>query len=111
VLHTPSVRSASTAATVTIRFRAFTVYKLSRKRRAAALSMGQRPAWAETLDTSKRGLAGSDPGLPQRACRDLIGRRRETGLVGTGWRQAPGVVTADRATLSDKGSRHLVTNL
>ena len=37
-----------------------------------------------------RRLAAGDPDLPRRAHRDLVGRRRDAGLVGAGRRPAPG---------------------
>ena len=37
-----------------------------------------------------RRLAPGDPDVPRRAHRDLVGRRRDAGLVGAGRRQAPG---------------------
>ena len=51
-------------------------------------------------------LAGGDPGLPRRARRDLAGRRREAGLVGSGRRPAPG--GSHRRPGHPAGQGHLV---
>ena len=59
-----------------------------------------------------RRLAAGDPDLPRRAHRDLVGRRREAGLVGAGRLHRRLVVaTADPGTLPDKATWYLATNL
>lgn len=56
-------------------------------------------------------LAGGDPHLPRRAHRDLVGRRRRPGLVGPDGACRLVVSTADPATLPDRATWYLVTDL
>ena len=58
-----------------------------------------------------RRLAAGDPDVPRRARRDLVGRRRDAGLVGPDGARRLVVATADPATLPDKATWYLVTNL
>jgi hypothetical protein len=51
------------------------------------------------------------PGLPRRAHRDLVCRRSGLGLVGTDGARRMVVATAGLATLPDKATWYLVTNL
>ena len=50
-------------------------------------------------------------GLPRRAHRDLVGRRRDAGRLGTRRRRRLVVATTDPATLPEKATWYLVTNL
>jgi len=58
-----------------------------------------------------RRLAGGDLDLPRRAHRDLAGRRRDAGLVGTRRHPAPGGGHRRTGHPADKATRYLVTNL
>ena len=57
-----------------------------------------------------RRLAAGNPGLPRRAYRDLVGRRRVARLGGRRPRRMV-VATADPGSLPDKATWYLVTNL
>ena len=59
-------------------------------RRGRAHPGGRGPRAGLGRAGGSRRLAAGDPDLPRRARRDLVGRRRDAGLVGPGRRPAPG---------------------